>query len=135
VIVALLAVSMLIYVGVAFLAVRGKQTSANLDYPVAAYATGGLLLVGAAATITRIGAAPANSLERFRSLSLLATVILEWGVIMGLIFTMFTRSMKPVLVLGAAGLLGIGAFVVPAGNAYFRELKGRRQEAPSLDPS
>ena len=40
-----------------------------------------------------------------------------------------------VLARAAAGLLGVAAFVVPAGNAYFRQRESRASVAPPLGPS
>jgi hypothetical protein len=43
--------------------------------------------------------------------------------------------MEPVLVLAATGVVGVLAFVVPAGTAYFRERENRPSGAPPLGPS
>lgn len=134
-IVAVLSMSMAIYVGVAYLTLKGKEPSGAFDVPLAVYAVLGVVLTAAAAALSRIAAVPANTPERFRSLSFVALVILETGVVLGLVASFLSRRMEPVLVLAATGLVGVVAFVVPAGNAYFRGRDGRAPAAPPLGPS
>jgi FtsH-binding integral membrane protein len=122
-------------VAVAYFTLQGKEPSGAFDLPVAAYAVLGIVLVGAAAALARVSAVPSNPAARFRALSLLALVILETGVVLGLVASFLSRRMEPVLVLAATGVVGVLAFVVPAGTAYFRERENRPSGAPPLGPS
>jgi hypothetical protein len=131
-----LALSMATYVAVGWFVVRGQARPAASDRPVSPAVLGvGFLIAGGAAAVARIASARSSSPGRFRALSLLALVILEGGAVVGLVFTILSRQMEPVLVLAATGLAAIAAFVVPPGLAYFRGREGRPPEAPPLGPS
>jgi hypothetical protein len=131
-----LAFSMAIYVAVGWFVVQSQPRPGDSDLPVSpGSAVAAVLVLGIAAALARVSSAPGNALFRFRALSILALVTLEAGVVVGLVFTFLSRRIEPVLVLAAAGLVGVAAFVVPAGNAYFRDRAGRRPEAPPLGPS
>jgi hypothetical protein len=131
-----LAFSMAVYVVVGWFLVQGAARPGDPDLPVLpGSAVGAVLVAGAAAALARVSASPGIPSFRFRALSLLSLVVLETGVVLGLVFTILSHRMEPVAILAAAGLVGVVAFVVPAGNAHFRGRTTEPGGAPPLGPS
>jgi hypothetical protein len=124
-----------VYVLVGYFALRGQEPSESLNVPIAVWAVAAVVVVTAAASVARIASAPGNDPTRFRVLSFVAFGILEAGAVAGLVATFLLRRMEPVVVLAAAGVAGVAAFVVPSGLAYFRARESRRAQALPLGPS
>ena len=125
--VAALALSIVFYVGIALVFVwRVKGGGGGADLPVLVAPVVAAVCLAASAAAARVAAVPHNPPARFRFLSLVSFLVLDGGALCGVVLTFVTREAWPSLLLAGTALAGIAAFLVPAGNAWFRA----REAAP-----